>query len=326
MRPSEQSRSRSAWLAGGVAILLVGVLAIWMEVWVRPTSAALERENEGIVSLSPALTSMVIGLGNAPMLVGVSNYDTASVVDDVPRVGDLSNVDWEELAELRPAVILVQSADDAFVIQAQAFGAEVEVLPIDKLDDIDRAVGRVMARTEAEGVANVGAWDGQASGDRFIEWNKRLSEMRRVEHEKLVPTLLVCGDRSLCAGRGTYLDELLTLAGGVNVLAGEGYLEPDDERVAVLAPEVILVLLPEGDAAAVRGRWERFGARVEIIERADALVPGWNVVEIGEAMRAVLVERRPEGALRGSGRTDPRLRGLSLRLQGYGLRLQGVTS
>ncbi|MEM6561733.1 MAG: hypothetical protein AAF656_09040 [Planctomycetota bacterium] len=259
-------------------------------------------------------------------MLAVSNYDTDARVADLPRVGDYLNIDWERLAQLESGTLLMQQNDPAVNERAEELGVRVKTVPIHTLADIEDAVITCLAALVADATF---AHDRDSSvqvSKRTSDWIFALRCLRNAEFSSRVPTLLVCGDRSLCAGRGTYLDELLTLAGGVNVLAGEGYLEPDDERVAVLAPEVILVLLPEGDAAAVRGRWERFGARVEIIERADALVPGWNVVEIGEAMRAVLVERRPEGALRGSGRTDPRLRGLSLRLQGHGLRLQGVVS
>ncbi|MEM8873124.1 MAG: ABC transporter substrate-binding protein [Planctomycetota bacterium] len=238
------------------------------------------RSNTGIASLSPALTSIVLGLGGAEEMVAVSNYDTDPLVGDLPRVGDFINVDWEELAKLRPATLLMQQRNDDLDGRAKRLRIVPVSLPIDTLADIEAAVSEIAGLEAMQSTGH--------AANAAHDWRQRL----RTSTPGDTRTLLVCGDRSLCAAGGTYLDELLTFAGGVNVLEGEGYLEPDDERVAALAPEVILVLLPEGDAISVRTRWERFGL-VEIIERPDALVPGWNVVEIGEEMRERLSEVAP---------------------------------
>lgn len=228
----------------------------------------------GIASLSPALTSILLGLGGGDTLVAVSHYDTDPRVADLPRVGDYLNVDWEKLAELRPNVIVTQRDDAALAERALDMNIVTVAAPITRLDDVWAAV-QVMAVQVID------------EPDAANSWRRRLDALQA---DGEIRTLLVCGDRSLCAGRGNYVDDLLTRVGGTNVLTADGYLEPDAEQVAELAPDVILVLLPDGDEAEVRARWERFG-RVEILQRPDALLPGWNLPEIGEQMQQLLKPR-----------------------------------
>jgi iron complex transport system substrate-binding protein len=70
----------------------------------------------------------------------------------------------------------------------------------------------------------------------------------------------------MTAGRGTFLDEMIEIAGGVNVFGDVEMRYPQVSPEAVLAkqPEVIIELLPEVDVTAeleaqLRQQWRELG-------------------------------------------------------------------
>jgi iron complex transport system substrate-binding protein len=95
-----------------------------------------------------------------------------------------------------------------------------------------------------------------------------------------------------CVGGGNYLDELLTIAGGKNVLAGgeNSYPTIDRERLLALDPQVVLVLLPGASQQVVESTlrfWQSLpqlsavrNGRVHILTDTDLLLPGFSVVKI----------------------------------------------
>jgi iron complex transport system substrate-binding protein len=96
------------------------------------------------------------------------------------------------------------------------------------------------------------------------------------------------------AGPGTYLDDLLRLAGGVN--AAERLSNPwpqvDREMLLSLKPDVIIELLP-GASEQVKQQaaqtWKNLpqipavaAGRVYTVDAWYALLPGWHVTDLAE--------------------------------------------
>src|SRR6202034_3906863 len=112
-------------------------------------------------------------------------------------------------------------------------------LHIQRLDDIYAAIAQL----------------GDAAGepDQAASAAKKLRDQiaavsRRVAGEPAVPALIVTGEDTLnVAGTDNYLDDLLTAAGGKNVVTAPGFPTLDREKLASLAPQTILQLLPSSD-------------------------------------------------------------------------------
>src|SRR5262245_60562798 len=81
-----------------------------------PTSVASSRQVSGptVVSLVPACTDLMIGIGASDHLAGVSNFDdnTRPELTGLPKVGDYRSIDWEQLSRLRPNLMVVQFSED----------------------------------------------------------------------------------------------------------------------------------------------------------------------------------------------------------------------
>jgi ABC-type hemin transport system substrate-binding protein len=78
----------------------------------HPAPAAVAR-HPTVASLVPAATDLIIGMGASDHLVAVSNYDVSRPqTANLPRVGDYQNFDWEQIASIRPDMMIVFMTPD----------------------------------------------------------------------------------------------------------------------------------------------------------------------------------------------------------------------
>jgi iron complex transport system substrate-binding protein len=241
-------------------------------------------------------------MGAGDDLVAVSNFDfDRPNLPHLPRVGDYQNTDWERLSELRPSLIIVQMQPSrvpaGFRDRAAAIGANLIDIQIEQLADIDAALDELGSALHEQAKAT-------AAKARL---HARLAAVRqRVATEPAVSTLLALDDRGAsAAGPGTFLDEILTIAGGRNVLAGTSVHWPsiDQEQLVALSPAAVVQLLP-GASPQVLARAAAFWAtlptvpavanhRVFQITEPLSLVPGLGVADLAEQLAAILHPKSP---------------------------------
>jgi len=190
-----------------------------------------------IVSLAPSVTEIVYALDAGDRLVGVCGYcDHPAAVARLPRVGAYLTPSVEATLALRPdLVIAVPSPGNREAVRAiERAGGRVLVVQDRTLADLRAAIRDIAAALGAPDTGERLVAEVEAGLDRV---HARIAPlpMRRV--------LVVVGHRPLVAvGRGTLQDELLTMAGGVNVAADAGQVWPTLtlELVVARAPEVIV--------------------------------------------------------------------------------------
>ncbi len=236
-------------------------------------------------------------MGEGDRLVGVSNFDMDRPgTPKLPRVGDYQNTDWERLAQLRPSLIVIQidpaRVPAGFRDRVAAIGATIVDIQIENLADIENALDQLGSALNDPGKAT-------AAKDRLMT---RLNAVRRrVSREPAVLTLISLDERGAsAAGPGTFLDEILTIAGGKNVLAGTTPHWPsiDKERLLALAPDVVIQLLP-GASPQLTAQAADFWAtlpdlpavahhRIYQITDAWSLTPGIEVADLAEHLANVL--------------------------------------
>jgi len=250
-----------------------------------------------VASLAPAATDLIIGMGAADHLVAVSNFDfDRPGLPRLPRVGDYQNTDWERLGDLRPSFIIVQMATDrvpaGFRDRATAIGATIIDIQIEDLADIGKTLDQLGAAINEKGKAT----------DARNRLQARLGAVRkRVASQAPVSTLLALDERgSSSAGPGTFLDEILTIAGGKNVLAATSAHWPsiDKERLMALSPDAVVELLPGASPQALAqatGFWATMpeipavaNRRIYQITDPWELTPGIEVADLAEHFAAVL--------------------------------------
>jgi iron complex transport system substrate-binding protein len=206
----------------------------------QPQSSVVIRPQR-IVSLSPSVTEILYGVGAWPQVIAVSQY--CSYPDDVrnkPRVNGWDKTNLEQVMALKPDFVIGVDAQEPFLR--------------DKLDGLGVGSLFVKSQTLADVMASIGEI-GRASGheqeatDLSAETRKEIDVVREAVANQPRPRVLCVVDRVpgtirdlYTATRGSYLDELIQLAGGESIAppAEHGYGRITKEAVLTLNPEVII--------------------------------------------------------------------------------------
>lgn len=190
-----------------------------------------------IVSLTPSVTETLFALGAGNEVVGVSQYcDYPPSVRQLPRVGSFITPNIEAIAALRPTLVVgLTEASALREIQAlRSMG--IATLMVD-----DSSVATI-----EDSIVQVGNRIGR--GARARELVRALREQvdavrQRLRDQPRRSVLMVVGHQPMVAvGRGTFLDELLTLADAANIAAVSDQAWPrlSVEYIIASRPEVIL--------------------------------------------------------------------------------------
>jgi iron complex transport system substrate-binding protein len=186
-------------------------------------------------------------------LVGVSAYtDYPPAANDIPVIGDAFVVDREQLALLKPDMLLAwESGTPTHVVERlREAGYRVEVIRTQALGDIGAALERI-------GVLAGHAEQGQDAATAFRDTIRNLQE--RYAAAAPISVFYQISRRPLYTVNGEhYISELIELCGGQNVFADIGELAPmiDVEAVIDRNPEVMLA--GEDSRGEAFDEWDRW--------------------------------------------------------------------
>ncbi|MBZ4416165.1 helical backbone metal receptor [Myxococcus sp. RHST-1-4] len=233
-----------------------------------------------VVTLAPSLTEMVIALGAGGTLVGVSRFDEAKEVEKLPRVGGFVDPSVEAVVALKPDLLLVQPGpgNQRPVEKMAQLGVPVLLLPLHSVADVlagMRAVGRALGR-EKEAEAAVSRIE--ATRTRIREAAKKLPPKRVLFAYGFEPLVV--------AGPGSFANELLQDAGGINVAADGGSAYPvySLERVVRARPDVVV------DAADVDVGKQKLRALPGLSDARWVEVPSLALLQPGPSLGRGLEE------------------------------------
>lgn len=237
----------------------------------------LEAPARRVISLVPSATETLRAIGAEDALVGVTDYDDQAWTEAIPSVGGGLEPNLETVLALRPdAVIRFHGEQDPRTPgRLDDLGVlHVAVRPV-TLDDIyatNRIVGQLVGRTRAADSLSSAIRQGLAD---LAESVADLPRPRVV--------YLLGGSPPWVSGPGTYISDILTLAGAENVFGDLASpwqaVSPEELR----AREVDIVLVPgTGYDASLTP-----DARIEVVGEA-LQVPGPNVVAAARSMAEVI--------------------------------------
>ncbi|TLS51467.1 ABC transporter substrate-binding protein [Paenibacillus antri] len=257
------------------------------------TDVVFEKAPERIVSIAPSETEVLFAVGAGANVVGVDDWsDFPADVEGLPRVGGLeANV--EAILELEPDVVFAGwSMSAATIEELRKLGLTVYAFETQTLDEAIahiREVGKIVDNAaEAEAVAVKMEADRQKVVDAVAGLTD--AEKKKV-YVEFSPGWTV--------GKGEFMDELLTLAGGVNVADQPGWYEISEENIIEANPEVILYSAGvEGLEGIITGRagWSKIDALAngQMFAIDDNLIsrPGPRLTEaLLEVAKALYPER-----------------------------------
>lgn len=258
-----------------------------------------------IVSTAPSFTETLFAIGAGDRVVAVSTYcHYPAAVNKLPRVGSYLQPNVEAIARLRPDLVLVHAEQKATLTQLAGLGIQTLAVRNTNLEETLRSA------------ATIGAAVGLADQGAALEKSIR-AKLAAIEKRSAVKTprtlMFIVGrtpgrlDGMIAVGKGTFLNEVIRIAGGKNVLFDSpvAYPKISLEAVMRLAPDVIVDMgdmavtteVTEAHKRSVVKLWESQPA-IRAVEKkkvyavaADIfVVPGPRVVEAAEAFAAMLGE------------------------------------
>ncbi|MBM4111947.1 MAG: hypothetical protein FJ253_01025 [Phycisphaerae bacterium] len=246
-----------------------------------------------IVSLSPAITTTLLLLGEKRHLVGCSPW-CRGTADSTAVVWDGSQIDAERLLALRPTHIVHQSTlgndpGEELAVLARGRDWSTASWRLDRLDDV-----RTM-------IVGLGELLGGDAHERARELAARLDAATAPDENAaaLGPALILfSADPPTAFGPGSYVDDLWASLGGTNAISGAAYPELSVEQVARLDPGWIVVVGSDRLLDSIRD-WPITASREGRIVHADdagMLEPGGGLAGAIESLRAELA--RAAGAAR----------------------------
>ena len=276
------SRRCAAVLACALCFVLSG----------EPVATASETETASrIVSLNPSLTAILLAIGAGSRLVGVDDFSARqqSEVAGLPRVGGLFNPSLEGVVALEPdLVVLVPSAEQRdFRERLEALGIPLAEFPNIRFDEV------------LENIERLGRFAGRedAARDRIDAITSTRDAVRRVAARRERPRTLIVLQRSpiFVVGSGSFIDEMLTVAGADNVAASfsDPYPRVGAEWLVAAAPELLLDMSPDPeDAFGFWSRWPAIPAvakrRVKRLDAERVTLPGPYLDRALETLAAAL--------------------------------------
>lgn len=211
-------------------------------------------EPSRVVSLGGSVTEIVYGLGEGDRLVGddlSSLYPEAAT--KLPHVGYYRAVPVEGVLSLKPDLVLASEQAGPPDALKRLAGVGVRVVTVSDAPSVHSLKARIRAVAEALGVA--------PAGERMVdEVTRELARAEAIPATRARALLLLNRTGTpQGAGRDTAANEVMHLAGLVNVLDGQqGYKPLSAEAIGALGPDLIVVTKASLDAG---GGMEKFLAQ-----------------------------------------------------------------
>lgn len=255
-------------------------------------AVTVPKRPERIVSIGPSITEFLFALSAGPRVVGADDFsDEPAAAKTLEKVGGIK-VNFEKVVALRPDLVLSVKFSDGTIEKLTSAGLLVVVVDPQTASDVARTATLLGRAVGAEGDAL--ARDIQKQVDDVRAKTAAATNKPRVYHEidASDPTKI------FTVGPGSYIDDLITIAGGVNIAAKAttAYPQLSAEEILRADPEVIVLAgdsySAKPDEVAARAGWsaltavknKRFGTmEPNLINR-----PGPRVGDAAEAYARIV--------------------------------------
>jgi iron complex transport system substrate-binding protein len=202
----------------------------------RPVTVPVEPRR--VVSLIPSLTEIVYELGRGDRLVGATSYaKEPPAAAELPRVGSYLHLDVERIIALKPDLCLAARDGNPrhLVERIENMGIPVYVFDPRSLEEIIESVrllgGLLQAEEQAQDIALEMERKIEAVDSRISKISGRPAVFFQIDASPIVS-----------AGSGTFIDRLITRAGGRNLAAGPvSYPRYSWEDILTLQPEIVII-------------------------------------------------------------------------------------
>ena len=243
------------------------VFILIFSVFITGNQTGAREAPERIISLSPNITQIIYALGAWDSVAGVTIYsDFPPEVKETPKVGGWVNPNMEAILALKPdLVVLMKDQDIIFGQKLDSLGLNKYV--VDSNDSVNDILGSITSLGDV--------LDKEQEAEKLV--NELQSELDSIteatEGANKKSVLIVVGrnpgtlEDIYVIGRNNYINELLNIAGGVNVIENNRLsLKLTKEAILTLNPDVIIEINHEKS------------------ERQEEILSTWGKLELSRAV------------------------------------------
>jgi len=257
-------------------------------------SSFFEHQPQRIISTSPSITEMLFELGLQDRIVAVTDFciypEEACLL---PSIGGVLNPDIEKIVSLAPDLIILQSDSATVEKNINSLGIPTFSIKVRTISDIFDSINRLGKELNC-----------QEAAEKLVLLLKDKINAFKLKLVGQLPkkVLLLLGDSSdpahdlYAVGPGTFLNELLILSGGENILKNSKaqYPKLSKEYIIEQSPEIIIEAGPKSNLSQKEidykvEQWNRFPTiqavrdkKIYFIGADYILIPGPRLVKILE--------------------------------------------
>jgi len=194
------------------------------------------------VTLAPAMSQILIDMGQQKNIVGIAQFDMTAA-KDLPVVGNYLDIHTEKLLKLKPTHVLMMAGKNGTPESLKQLAEQhhFKLISFAYPDTINDVLQIVTQTSHDIGMKQLG----QETVDRF---ESQMRDVKKwVQGQKSQRVLALIGTEPIMAsGPNTVIHEMIQFVGSENVAANAPVSAPtyDHEKLVALNPDVILLLRP----------------------------------------------------------------------------------
>jgi iron complex transport system substrate-binding protein len=207
-------------------------------------TVTLDSVPQRLISMSPADTEILFALGLGDRVVAVTEYcDYPPETAGKPTIGGFYNPNIEEIVALSPDLVFAAPIHkDQVIPQLEAKGIKVlAVTPV----NVEQVLEAIILVGQVTGVEKTAKSLTANMRQRIQAVTDKTAGLTTEERPEVL--YLVWHDPLYAAGANTFHDELIKMAGGVNMVTEPDYPGINLETVIEASPDIILAGIGMGE-------------------------------------------------------------------------------
>jgi len=228
-----------------ISLLLISTGVIAQEFPVTITDSldnefTLEEKPTKIISLSPNMTEVLFAVGAGENVVGVTNFaDYPQEATEVDIIGSITEPNIEKIITMEPDVVIASSVNKMETIErlrelnvkVAGFSANSVDMAIENIKTVSKLTGNQEKGEEIVTEMYIKIGEMTNLVEDHLENNKK----RKVFYE-------IWNDPLYTAGKNNFIDDLVNMAGGINIgrLAEGQWPQYNLEKLLIEDPEVYI--------------------------------------------------------------------------------------
>lgn len=244
----------------------------------------LKQKPKKIVSLIPSNTEILFALGLGKEVKGVTAYDDyPKAAQKITKVVS-TEVDTEKIIAMKPDLVLGHESSlnfqkDAYKQLEEAKIPLFVVKDAQTLQSAEKTIEQIGQLT--------GTTDKAKAVVQRMEKQKASLQTKAAKQKKQPTVWIEISNDLYTAGDNTFMNEMLDLAGGKNIVTKKGYPKYNEEQVIKADPDVIITTYPNAkQEIAKRKAWKNIRAvkdgRIYSLDADELSRPGPRLIDGAE--------------------------------------------